>query len=451
MGIAARFSLGLGLFASLAAAIAAALMLQGVDRLAGEAVDDSLREMTSTTSELRDQGAQPPSSWAASSKTADNGRVVTGGRVKLRTRHGEEVEAQVYQAAGNTGMTTLYAPPDPAAGATDRILVLVVLVCAGMAAVVVLVGALTARRLASPLKDMVEDVLAISRGRLDRRIRGQNAAGEVAHLAVAVERMVDDLLAGQETEEALAASEEQAAGLQELRRNMQPMDFDRPTGWTVETRMLPAEGGGGGFVDAMSDGDGRCTVLVGAASASGMGAALLMATTRAYLRSSLLGGAEPAVACDFTNTSLNRDLVRGLYASAMVARADPRNGAIELVSAGHQAAAIRFDAAAGQLRKLQPNGIALGFDRGPVFRNALETVQLTMEVGDGLFLFSPELYAAVSLKGQEVGESGAAQLAKIALEQDLDAVVRRLESFLGGPPEADLGFALLRRDAAVSS
>ena len=145
----------------------------------------------------------------------------------------------------------------------------------------------------------------------------------------------------------------------------------------------------------------------------------------------------------------DRDLARGLYASAMVARVDPGDGAVDLVSAGHQAPAIRLDAAAGQMRKLQPNGIALGFDRGPVFRNALETVQLTLEVGDGLFLFSPELYAATSPKGQELGESGAAQLAKIALEQDLDAVVRRLESFLGGPPEADLGFALLRRDAAV--
>lgn len=449
MGIAARFSLGLGLFAGLAAAVASFLMLQGVDALAGEAVDDALREMTATTAEIREKEAQPPSQWQASNKTAANGRVVSGGDALLRTRHGEEIEVQVYQAPGRGGVTTLYAPTDPAAGATDRILVLVVLVCAGMAAVFVLVGALTARRLASPLRDMVEDVMAISRGRLDRRIRGQNAAGEVAHLAVAVERMVDDLLAGLETEEALAASEEQAAGLQELRRNLQPMDFDRPTGWTVETRMVPADEGGGGFVDAMSDGDGRCTVLVGAASASGMGAALLMATTRAYLRSSLLGGAEPAVACDFTNTSLNRDLARGLYASTMVARVDPGNGAVELVSAGHQAAAIRWDAAAGQLRKLQPNGIALGFDRGPVFRNALETVQLTLEVGDGLFLFSPELYAATSPKGQELGESGAAQLAKIALEQDLDAVVRRLESFLGGPPEADLGFALLRRDAAV--
>lgn len=445
MGIAARFSLGLGLFASLFAAIAAALLLQGVDALTTEAVDDALREMTATTAEVHERNAQPPSNWTATSRTADNGKIVSGGDATLRTASGESMEVRVYQAGG-VGGTTLIAPRNPSAGATDRILVLVVLVCACLAALTVFVGALTARRLAHPLRDMVEDVLAISRGRLDRRIRGQNAAGEVAHLAIAMERMVDDLVASLETEEALAASEEDAAGLRDLRRNLQPMDFDRPTGWDVGTSMLEAGGGGsGGFVDAMSDGDGRCTVLVGDASASGMGGALLMATTRAYLRSSLLGGAEPAVATDFTNSSLNRDLARGLYASAMVARVDPGDGTVHLVSAGHQAAAIRSDSAEGQLRKIQPNGIAMGFDRGPIFRNSLETVELTLGVGDGLFLYSPALYACASPAGKELGENGAAQLAQVAFEHGLDAVERKLRAFLGGAPEADIGLALLRR------
>jgi serine phosphatase RsbU (regulator of sigma subunit) len=442
MGIAARFSLGLGLFASLFAAIAAALLLQGVDALTTEAVDDALREMTATTAEVRERNAQPPSNWTATSRIAENGKYVSGGDATLRTASGESMEVRVYQA----GNTTLVAPRNPSAGATDRILVLVVLVCALLAAMTVLVGALTARRLAHPLRDMVEDVLAISRGRLDRRIRGQNAAGEVAHLAVAMERMVNDLVASLETEEALAASVEDVAGLQELRRNLQPMEFDRPVGWDVETVMLEADdGGSGGFVDAMSDGDGRCTVLVGAASAAGIGGALLMATTRAYLRSSLLGGAEPAVACDFTNSSLNRDLARGLYASAMVARVDPGDGGVHLVSAGHQAAAIRSDTADGQLRKIQPTGIAMGFDRGPIFRNALETVELTLGVGDGLFIFSPELYACASPAGKELGENGAAKLAQIAFEHGLEEVERKLRAFLGGAPEADIGLALLRR------
>ena len=48
---------------------------------------------------------------------------------------------------------------------------------------------------------MAEDVLAISRGHLDRRIEGKGAVGELAHLAKAVDRMVGDLLEGKETEE----------------------------------------------------------------------------------------------------------------------------------------------------------------------------------------------------------------------------------------------------------
>jgi len=446
MGIAARFTLGLGLVAALCAAVAAFLLLQGVDALAGDAVDDALREMAATTSQVQEEGATQSGSVQAITRKADNGRPVSVGDVDLTTPSGT-LSARVYQAAGTGSATTLYAPRDPAAGATDRILVLVVLVCSGLAALMVLFGALTARRLALPLRDMVEDVLAISRGRLDRRIRGQNAAGEVAHLAVAMERMVDDLVEGLETQQALAASVEEADNLRELRRNLKPMEIEVPPGWRMETTLLEAEDGGSGdFVDVLSDGDGRCTVLVGAPAADGMAGALLMATTRAYLRGSLLGGAEPAMACDFANTSLNRDLARGLYASAMVARVDPGDGAVELVSAGHQSPAIRLDAAAGQMRKLQPNGIALGFDRGPVFRNSLETLQLTLAPGDGLFLCSPEAYGCTAASGKTLGEAGVVQLAKIAFEQGLPAMRARLESFLGAAPESDLGFALLLRE-----
>ena len=448
MGIAARFTLGLGLVAGVSAAIAAFLLLQGVDALAGEAVDDALREMTATTAQVRDTGAVQSGSVQAVTRTADNGLAVSAGDVELMSPSGV-IGARVYQAASTRAPTTLYAQRDPAAGATDRILVLVVLVCTGLAALMVLFGALTARRLALPLRDMVEDVLAISRGRLDRRIRGQNAAGEVAHLAIAMERMVDDLVEGLETQKALAASVEEADNLRELRRNLKPMEIEVPPGWRMETTLLEAEDGGSGdFVDVLSDGDGRCTVLVGAPAADGMAGALLMATTRAYLRGSLLGGAEPAMACDFANNSLNRDLARGLYASAMVARVDPGNGAVDLVSAGHQSPAIRWDAATGQMRKLQPNGIALGFDRGPVFRNALETLQLTLAPGDGLFLCSPEVYGCESASGKTLGEGGVVQLAKIAFEQGLVAMRARLETYLGAAPDSDLGFALLLRAAA---
>lgn len=435
--------------ASVFASIAAYVLLTGIQDLGDELVIEAQANMAARTVTLEAIEARRGAMEMAV-RTTEDGILVQQGVGKVETIKGDR-EVRVLlaprpsSAAGPSGTATFYAPPKPPADIATRILALVVLVCGALVAAVVIIGAMTARRLAAPLNEMVEDVMAISRGHLDRHIRGEDAVGEVAHLAVAMERMVDDLLESQETQEELAATEAEKENLRELRRHLEPMVFDMPENWVVESCLIEAGGAGSGdFVDIMADGEGHITALVGSPATHGMAGALLMAMTRAYLRSSLLGGAEPAVAFDGANTSLHRDLARGLYCSVIAARLDPQDGRIELVSAGHQAPAVRWDAEAGQLRKLQPNGIALGFDKGPIFRNSMETMHLDLKPGDSLFLFSPAAFECESASGKVLGEAGVYQLAKIAMEQGMDSMDTQLRKHLGRDPESDLAFTLIR-------
>ena len=451
LGIAARFTLGLGLLASVFAAAAAMLLLKGIDSIEDDVVRAAQAEVAAETSRLEAYDARR---GTMTMKSVDvGGTTVQVGEGPIESIDGTTAARVMLVSSPAVGdqpgtTRTFFARPMGEFDTASRILILIVLACGGLAAAVVMMGALTARRLAAPLNEMVEDVMAISRGRLDRRIRGGDAVREVAHLSIAMERMVDDLVESRSTEEALAESKAEEENLRELRRHLAPMPIDPPAGWLVETLLLEAEGAGSGdFVDAMQDADGRLITVVGVPAAEGMPGALLMAMSRAYLRSGLLGGAEPAVACDAANTSLHRDLLRGLYCAVSVAAAQPDTGEVTLVSAGLQAPAVRFDAAAGQLRKLQPNGIALGFDKGPIFRSSLESMNLSLAPGDALFLFSPEAFACESAAGRELGESGVYQLAKIAIAEGMDAMEAKLTAFLGGAPSADLAFTLLRRDA----
>lgn len=435
--------------ASVFASIAAYVLLIGIQDLGDELVIEAQANMAARTVTLEAMEARRGAMEMAV-RTTEDGILVQQGVGKVATTKGDR-EVRVLLAprpsgaAGPAGTATFFAPPEPPADIATRILALVVLVCGALVAAVVIIGAMTARRLAAPLNEMVEDVMAISRGHLDRHIRGEDAVGEVAHLAVAMERMVDDLLESQETQEALAATEAEKENLRELRRHLEPMVFDLPQDWVVESCLIEAGGAGSGdFVDIMADGSGHITALVGSPATHGMAGALLMAMTRAYLRSSLLGGAEPAVAFDGANTSLHRDLARGLYCSVIAARLDPQDGRVELVSAGHQAPAVRWDAEAGELRKLQPNGIALGFDKGPIFRNSMETMHLDLKSGDALFLFSPATFECTSASGKVLGEAGVYQLAKIAIEQGMDSMDSQLRKHLGREPESDLAFTLIR-------
>ena len=447
-GIATRFTLGLGLLASVFASIAALVLLTGIQDLGDELVVEAQSNMAARTVNMEAMDARL-SAMDMTVDTTPDGIPVQEGVGMVETNKGDQ-QSRVLLAkrpsspTGEMGTATFFAPPEPPADIAMRILALVVLICGALVAATVIMGALTARRLTAPLNEMVEDVMAISRGHLDRHIRGDDAVGEVAHLAVAMERMVDDLVESQENQEALAATEAEKENLRELRRHLEPMTFDVPEGWVVSSCLIEAGGAGtGDFVDIMADGAGFITALVGSPATHGMAGALLMAMTRAYLRSSLLGGAEPAVAFDGANTSLNRDLARGLYCSAIAARLDPQEGKVELVSAGHQAPAVRWDTEAGQLRKLQPNGIALGFDRGPIFRNSMETLHLDLKPGDALFMFSPAAFECVTVSGKELGEAGVYQLAKIAIEQGMVAMEEKLRALVSEESESDLAFTMI--------
>lgn len=446
MGIAARFTLGLGVVATLLSIAAAVLLLRGLDRLGADLEERARRSLAVETVRLRAEGVTIPPGTPVVESPSSGGVRVQAGELTLPDGQRRVRFYRVLEPGSSEPVAVLFAPEEAGSEVGRRMLILILLVSGSMVLATVLVGAWMARRVAAPLRDMVEDVLAISRGRLDHHVVADDAVGEVAHLAVAVDRMVEDLLESRETAEELAASRAEAENLRELRRNLRPMEVVTPPGWEVESCLLEAEGvGGGDFVDTMTDEEGRLTVVVGAPAAEGMAGALLMAMTRAYLRGAVLTGADPALACDRANTALNRDLSRGLYCSVMVLQVDPASGRAALVSAGHDAPAVRYDAREGVWKKVQPNGIALGFDEGPIFRNALETVVLELAPGDAVFLSSPSLARQRRPDGRELGEAGVATLARIALEEGLEAARDRLLAFLGGPPADDLACTIVKR------
>lgn len=448
MTLATRFTVGLGFTAFAIALVAGFFLLQGADGVLKDNTQNAQREMAAKTAEMIAAGANPgPISGKA--LPAPQGTSLQTGKGTVKTESGNR-QAQIYQIEVKNSdpdkvqRHLLYAPTEQSASAKDELLILIILVCGGLVLGTIIFGAIAARRVAEPLKAMVDDVMAISRGRLDRRVHAEGAVQEVAFLARAVDRMVRDLVVGQENRKALDLRQREAESMRELRRNLQPLSSEAPFGYKVETLVVEAVGGGtGDFVDSLQDSRQHNTLVVGSTANRGMPGALLMAMTRAYMRGWVLQGVTPAEVCAGTNASLNRDLAKGLYASAVVLKLDPENASCELVSAGHKAPAIKWDASSGELRKFQPNGIALGFDEGPIFKKSLETVAISLDPGDSIFLFSPGLFACKNPAGKQLGESGVYALAKVAVEMGLEEMETKLRSFLKADPDGDLAFALI--------
>ena len=98
------------------------------------------------------------------------------------------------------------------------------------------------------------------------------------------------------------------------------------------------------------------------------------------------------------------DMRRGMYVTALYLLVDPAHHAAQVICAGHKVPLLRYTAADRKLRKVHPGGIALGFDKGPVFDRSLEVVDFDLAPGDRLVLTSQGPLQVVDPDGEELGE-----------------------------------------------
>ena len=448
MGISSRFTLSLGLFSLVLAFGLGLFLFDSIKQIGLDIEKDTQIEMAAMTSRMQNQEAKRKT-MEMQAHRSDSGTIVQVGTGTISLSSGDQQSKVLLASPGSQGglAQEFFAPNQMSLKFSNKTLTLVALVFAGFVIAIVIFTIFTARLITSPLNEMIEGVLAISHGRLNRRIGGNNAVGELAHLATAVERMVADLLESEEQALDLKESKSEAEALRKVQRHLSPMDVPTQFGWSIDTLLLEAADSDlGDFVDAIYNQDTEmATLWVGEPAVKGLAGALIMSMARSYLRANLLAGNELPEAIDDANTALYRDLAQGMYCSIMAVQFHPESGHATLVSAGHQVPAVRYSSETKELRTLQPNGIALGFDSGPIFRNSLENMQIKLDNGDALFLFSPLAAKCKGVSGEELGNKGVYALAKIAIEQGLAAMHEKLLKFLGTHPHPDLGFLLIKK------
>ena len=125
MGIASRFTLGLGLVASVVAVAASLLLLNGIDEIGGTITTAAQVEMASETARLNALNAERSGDMYQTRHTSQSGLVVQVGKGKVDV-DGETVDKIIVMTApANTGgqnsiSEVFYAPLDSmATGATE--------------------------------------------------------------------------------------------------------------------------------------------------------------------------------------------------------------------------------------------------------------------------------------------------------------------------------------------
>lgn len=207
---------------------------------------------------------------------------------------------------------------------------------------------------------------------------------------------------------------------------------------------IPARNVGGDYYDLFALPGGRAGILVADVSGHNVGAALMMAVSRAALRAEISRAEHPEEVLARVNRLLDQDLARSeLFVSVFLAFYDPRTGILEYASAGHNPGVLAR-AGGGGTEDLDAEGILFGvMDDFPFERSSV-----TLEAGDCVVLYTDGFTEAREDGGAMFGEerfralvAGAAGLPTAAIPA---ALVEGVDAFTNSAPSDDRTLAVLR-------
>lgn len=237
----------------------------------------------------------------------------------------------------------------------------------------------------------------------------------------------------------LRAKQEQDLQL-EIARKIQQRLFPAPIslpGLDIAGGAYPADETGGDYYDFIPTPDGCLWVVVGDASGHGIGSALVMAETRAYLRSYARMGLDPAEVLYQVNQELTIDEDKERFVPTIIVRLDPEHRSLVYANAGHNPGYILSDS--GEVvTEMRTTGIPLG--SFPDYRfSCSEPIELPP--GSLLALFTDGISEAMGPENAQFGFDRALEVIRRHQRDGAGRVVEHLyqavRAFSGDRPQHD--------------
>ncbi|MGH7493012.1 MAG: SpoIIE family protein phosphatase [bacterium] len=168
--------------------------------------------------------------------------------------------------------------------------------------------------------------------------------------------------------------------------------------FSVHGLCLPCQEVGGDWYDYIPLQDGRLGVVLADVSGKGMGAALLMSSTRTVLRLVAESGSPPAEVLCRVNRVLLKDFPAAKFVTMVYALLDPKSGSIVFASAGHLPP-LFVDASDAHFLEADA-GLPLGLRERSFFERTIE-----MTTGSRLIFYSDGVTEAMNSSFEQYGET----------------------------------------------
>src|SRR6266851_1320579 len=195
---------------------------------------------------------------------------------------------------------------------------------------------------------------------------------------------IRDITERKRSEKELRENHEQFRVAREIQQRLFPKSAPALPGIDIAGASYPAEATGGDYFDYLPMLNERLGIVVGDVTGHGVGPALLMAETRAYLR--VLAGRreDPGEILTRVNGVLAEDIGNERFVTLFLGRLDPATKALIYASAGHPTGYLLN--AKGEIKtKLPRTGVPLGIRPDTQYTSSAE---LTLASGDLLLLLT---------------------------------------------------------------
>jgi serine phosphatase RsbU (regulator of sigma subunit) len=209
----------------------------------------------------------------------------------------------------------------------------------------------------------------------------------------------------------------------------------------------PAQETGGDYFDFIPMSDGQWGIALGDASGHGIGPALLIAETRAYLRALALTHTDPAQVLDGVNQRLVEDISASHFVTLFLARLNPLTRSLVYASAGHLPGYV-LDGRGEVKRVLRSTGMPLGVELAARFPNG---PAVRLEPGDLVFLLSDGIVEEPSAKGRPFGIERTLEVVRAHRSQPpgdiVAALVQEVRAWSEGALADDMTAIILKTGA----
>ncbi|MDF1666841.1 MAG: SpoIIE family protein phosphatase, partial [Planctomycetota bacterium] len=315
--------------------------------------------------------------------------------------------------------------------------ILIITIIGAIVSVIIIV--LIATIFTQPIRQLQADVTKVAEGNLGHRT-SVATNDEIGALATVFDVMTSNLRAAQAQEADRKAIERELSIANEIQNKLLPDRIPQIPGFDINRFYESAKEVGGDYYDFLVIDQRHLGIVVADVSGKGIPGSMVMTMVRSLLRLASVRNFSPADTFKKVNRILAKDIRRGMFVTAIYMVLDIVDKKLKVASAGHNPLVV-YRADSGKVELVKPKGIALGFDKGPIFDSHIREVEIELRPGDRITAFTDGVNEAMDKNEEEFGDERfyelVRQTAQLNSEEFIDKIIAAIAQHRGDFEQSD--------------